>query len=91
MPLDFSSTADAQQMTKIENAVASTLAVFRNDRTEAMLIVFALLRVARIMFRLYPQKTQDTYLPLLVAFVRGETEPPAEARSSSPLWTPQTH
>lgn len=65
---------ELERMKQIENVVAKSIATFRNGRTEAGLIVFALVRVARVVLRMYPPKTQADLIPVLVRFLedRGD-------------------
>lgn len=81
---------DFNEMKKVEQAVFGSLTPYRNGRTEGALVVIALLRVARMILRLYPEDTQRTLLPLLIAFLRGDEEMPgAPSKMLHPaFWTP---
>lgn len=71
-------TEDFERMKEIERALVQTLLPYRNDgRTEAMLVVFALIRSARVLLRLYPAKTQKQLRPVITAFLEGKTSAPA--------------
>jgi hypothetical protein len=70
------------QMKRVETAVIQTLLPFRDDgKTEAALVVFALLRCARVMLRLYPEQTQRELLQALVPYLEGKTGPAEDATS----------
>lgn len=62
---------ELEQMKRVENAVATAITPFRNGRTEAGLIVFALVRVARVILRTYSPKTQADLIPVLVRFIEA--------------------
>jgi len=85
--MDFKNAENFAQLQAVERTAWSALAPFRNGRTEAILVVFALLRIARRLLELYPEKDQQIFRPLTVAFMRGDTSAPGVA-SDSPLWTP---
>lgn len=87
--MDFS-LKDFKQLKRVEEAVMLALTPFRNGRTEAALVVMALLRCARVLLWLYPEATRQTLTPLLVAFLKGETQMPgvADADKGHPLWLP---
>lgn len=90
MSTDFS-MKDFDQLKKVEEAISQSLVPFRNNRTEAALVVMACLRVARILLNLYPEATREQLLPLLVAFLKGETQMPGVSDPTHPLWMPPTH
>lgn len=80
---------DFDHMQTVERAVFASLTPFRNGRTEAALIVIALLRVARLLLRLYPEETQRTLLPLYIAFLKGDEDMPGAPKGLHPaFWTP---
>lgn len=72
-------TDDVEQMKRVENEVARTLAPFRGN-TEAALAVFALVRCARLLLRLYPAKTQKELIPVLVDYLQGNGSAEPESR-----------
>lgn len=86
-PLSTFKLEDAAQMRGIEQTVAKALTPYRNGRTETLLVVFALLRIARILLRLYPKEIQDKVAPMLAAFLQGNNTMPG-AEMPGPLWTP---
>jgi hypothetical protein len=62
----------AQQMKRIDNVVATTVKPFRGT-TETAIIVFALVRVARMLLNLYPPNVQKELLQdVIVPFLHGE-------------------
>ncbi len=63
------------EMRKVQNAVVQTLLPFR-ERTEPAIVVFALIRCARVLLRLYSRKTQGEILPAIVAYLEGKTTAP---------------
>lgn len=65
---------ELEQMKRIENEVARTLAPFRAN-TEAGLAIFALIRCARLLLRLYPERTQQELLSVVVPFLQGGPPP----------------
>jgi hypothetical protein len=80
---------DFQHMQKVEAAVMASLKPFQNGRTEGALVAIALLRIARMLLRLYPEQTQRTLLPLFIAFLRGDEEMPGAPKGLHPaFWTP---
>ena len=76
MALSFTN-ADAEQMKTIERALVATLLPFKGN-TEAALVVFALVRCARVMLRLYPEQTKKALLPIMTAYLEGKNQPPGE-------------
>lgn len=86
----ISDKANYGQMQKIERDVFEALKPYRNGRTEAMLVVFALIRVARMLLKLYPEKDQHVFRPLIVAFFKEEI-PDTVAQGNSPLWLPPSN
>lgn len=80
---------DFQHMQTVEAAVMAALKPFQNGRTEGALVAIALLRVARMLLRLYPEATQQTLLPLFIGFLRGDAEMPGLPSKLHPaFWTP---
>lgn len=77
--------AEFEQMKRVEGAVIKALMPFR-ENTPNGLVLFALIRVARVMLRLSPKKTQKDMLDACVPFLEGKTRPRGE--ESSILWTP---
>lgn len=67
--------ADAEQMRAVQKALIDAALPFR-ERTEAALVVFACVRIARTMLRLYNPKTQKQLLPVIIAFLEGKTTAP---------------
>lgn len=90
MSTEFS-MKDFDQLKRVEDAITKSIVPFRNNRTEAALVVMAALRVARQILELYPAPTRETLLPLLVAFLKGETQMPGVSDPTHPLWMPPTH
>jgi len=69
------SPADEERMKHIENELARKCNEFR-ENTEAAIVVFALLRVARTLLKLYRKKTRETLLEDVgIPFLRGQTQP----------------
>jgi len=65
---------DFARMAFIENEVAKKLMTYR-ENTEASLVIFALLRCARRLLRLYPLAKQEELLTAIVPFMRGDAVP----------------
>jgi hypothetical protein len=76
---------DAGQMLIVENTVLEALKPFRNGRTEALLVVLALTRVARQLLYAYPEHIVNEQLPVLTAFLQKKD---LAGASDSPIWTP---
>lgn len=74
---------DRKQMERIERQVSDTLRPYRQS-TEGALVVFALLRIARVLLRLYPEPTQGQLIRLGVDFLEGQ-HAPRDAPGSSLL------
>lgn len=63
--------ADLERMKHIETEIAKTVAAYR-ENTEAALVIFALLRVARTLLSLYSKKSQDWLIEDVgIPFLRG--------------------
>lgn len=77
---------ELNQMKRVENAIATAIMPFKNSRTETGLIVFALIRVARVLLWLYPDKVQAQLVPVLVAFIEGKGEPVDGGSLIVPPW-----
>lgn len=84
--LEFNN-ADAEQMKKVQAIVTSALMPFRHQ-VEAALVIFALVRCARILLNLYPEHVQRQLLGVLCDFLENRETPPGEA-AQSPLWLPE--
>ncbi len=62
----------ADQMRKVENAIAATCHQFK-DNTEAMIVVFALIRVATVLLNFYrPNTRKEIIEQVLVPKLHGE-------------------
>jgi hypothetical protein len=68
------------QMRAVQGEVVKALLPFR-ERTEAAIVVFALIRAARVMLRLYPKKTQVELLEAIVPYLEGKAEMPDTSTS----------
>lgn len=88
--MDFKNAENFAQLQAVERAAWTSLLPFRNGRTEAIIVVFALLRIARKLLELYPPKDQAIFRPLTVAFMRGDASAPGVA-ADSPIWTPSSN
>lgn len=86
MPLELWSDDNARQMKTIETRVSRMLVEYRSN-TEAALIAFVGVRIARTMLRLYPKPTEAELRRLCVAFLNGETNPKG-VESDTGLWMP---
>lgn len=75
-------------MKDVEKVVVRALLPLR-ENIEAGLIILALIRCARVLLRLYPKKVQGELLPVLIAYLRGDTKQPS-GDPASLLWTPQS-
>jgi hypothetical protein len=86
---NISDRGNFAHMQKIERDVFAALKPYRDGQTEAMLVVFALLRVAKMLVRFYPVSDQNIFRPLLVAFINEDKTAPGV--NDSPLWMPPTN
>jgi hypothetical protein len=66
--------AEIEQMKRIENEVAGLLAKYR-DNTEAGIVVFALVRCARTLLRLYPESTEQQLARVVADFLEDRAAP----------------
>lgn len=73
-------------MSEVQAEVVKALMPFR-ARTESALVVFALIRCARVMMRLYPEKFQKELLAAVVPYLEGKDQP-RQTGDHSLLWTP---
>lgn len=64
---------DARLMKQAEQVLVRALMPFR-ENTEASLIVFALMRCARVLLRLYPEATRKELTRVCVGYLEGKTE-----------------
>ena len=73
------SNADAAQMDHLQRAIEMSILPFR-ENTEAILVVGALLRVARILLRLYKPDLRLGFISASVAYLQGKDtfEDPAQ-------------
>jgi len=84
--LEFNN-ADAEQMKKVQSVITQAILPFR-DSVEAGLVIFALVRCARILIGLYNPATQRELVSVCCDFLENREEPPGEA-AQSPLWMPE--
>lgn len=66
------------EMRAVQKEVVLALMPFK-ERTEAALVVFALIRAARVMLRLYPKKAQRELLEAVIPYLEGKTTMPEES------------
>jgi hypothetical protein len=85
----LNSHAAIREMLRVEESINHSLADFKNRHTEGVIVVFALVRVARAVLRLYPPAVQDAMTPLLVSYLQGDAQQPG-TDAASPLWMPPT-
>jgi hypothetical protein len=69
------SSEDAKQMDRVQGAVITALGQFR-DNTEAIVIAGALLRVARMLIRLYGPKLRTGFVDASTQYLRGHSTMP---------------
>lgn len=62
------------QMRKVQGRLVDTLLPFR-QHTESALMVFALIRCARALVRLYPKGTRDMLIRLMCDYLQGRRTP----------------
>lgn len=74
-------------MKEVEAVLTRAVMPFR-EKTEAALVAFALIRMARVLVRVYPVKVQKDLLPAIMAYLQGSTIQPA-GDSAALLWTPR--
>lgn len=66
--------ADGSRMKAIEAHVARSIVQFKNN-TEAMLVVFALVRCARLLLKQYPEGPRKKFALLLCDFLQEKEGP----------------
>lgn len=66
--------SDVDQMQVVQRQIVTTILPFR-EHTEAALVVFALLRCARTLLRLYPESRRKELTRVCVDFLEGRTSP----------------
>lgn len=74
--------AEAHEMKRIEKAVIRALMPFAGS-SDPLLGVLALARILRTLLRKAPASAQKQLVPVLVAYMKGQTSP-----DSPILWTP---
>jgi hypothetical protein len=84
MSLTTWSDDDLRRMKEIEHRLATLLTEYRGN-TESALAVFACVRIARTLLRLYPKTTEQELRRLCIAFLNGETAPPGVETESGLL------
>lgn len=85
MKTEFSQ-ADFAEMKKVERAVIAVLKPF-NEHVHPALMMFAMIRCARVFLRKGDRAAQQELLPTIVAYMEGKTQPPG---SHSLIWTPDS-
>lgn len=65
---------DSDQMMKVEHELTTVLVRFK-EHTEASLVIFALLRCARVLLKQYPPATKAQLTRILVDFLEERTAP----------------
>jgi len=75
---------DVEQMNHIQREIERAVLPYR-DNTEAAIVVSALMRVARILIRLYPERAQRDLIAVTVAFLRNEE---VDIEGETPLLLP---
>lgn len=80
-----------EQMKRVENTIAQALIPIRNSRIEGMIVVFALVRVARQLLVLYPKKARTQLVPVLTAFLEEKKTAPGvvDDDAEKMIWTPE--
>lgn len=74
--------ADHDQMKRIQREVETTLQPWQ--QTEAAIVAFALVRVARTFLRLYPERTRQVLLTeVVIPYLRGDTTEPPNQNGAS--------
>ncbi len=76
--------ADFAEMKKVERALIATLKPFK-DHVHPALLMFTLIRCARVFLRQGERAAQKELLPTIIAYLEGKTQPPG---SHSLIWTP---
>lgn len=74
-------------MKEVEAALTKAVLPFR-EKTEAALVAFALIRMARVLLRVYPPKVQKELLPVILTYLQGGLKQPA-GDPAALLWTPR--
>ena len=76
--------ADDRQMRAAQKALVDALMPFTAS-TPSWLLCLALTRVLRVLLRKATKKQRDELLPTLFAYLRGDTQAPAD---KGLIWTP---
>ena len=84
MGMDRYDEADDRQMRVVQKALVDALMPFTAN-TPSWLICLALTRVLRVVLRKAPKDRRNELLPTLFAYLRGDTQAPAE---KGLIWTP---
>lgn len=70
---------DVEQIKRVEAEVIRALAPFR-ENTDPALALFALIRCARMLLRSCPPDSHRQLLPVIRAFLEGQSSPEPESR-----------
>lgn len=74
-------------MKEVEEVLTKAVMPFR-EKTEAALVAFALIRMTRVLLRVYPVKVQKELMPVVLTYLQGGTKQP-KGDPASLLWTPR--
>lgn len=79
-PKVIGDAADTERMHFMQSEIAKAILPYR-ENTEAAIVVMALMRVARILLRLYPEPVRGELLSACVAYLQGKGVEAVEAKS----------
>lgn len=66
---------DLERMLFVQAEIAKTILPYRQN-TEASLVIFALVRCAKILLDLYPPETREQLAEVVIYFLRGGKDNP---------------
>lgn len=78
MALETFRQEDADQMKAIERVLVQAVLPYR-ESTNPLLVVIALIRMARTVLRLAEKQDQKAIMPVLIGFLQGRVSPPQES------------
>jgi len=70
------SDEDMKKVKAMEDEIARLLMKFNESRVEASLVIFALMRCARRLLKLYPENTRTALVGVIKPFLDGAKELP---------------
>lgn len=80
-------TEDQEKMGQAQAIIVQALLPMLHVGVHPLILVFALARALRVILRKTSKREQAEVLPVLFAYMRGDTQQPATGGSA--LWTPE--